>query len=206
MNIVLMKVNDTTNIEERKVLGVYEVLGCLYIFTIGVEENGFDFQVNEVIPSSFLPDDGTNDIQTYEIVWAIHDGASNNSEYLKRVYLANKERFYVNGEQFELPSDCVSKQTGLRPGDVMRIQEKGLSISQFFKSRDDLMCEGTVAGIILDEGDFALRRKTAQKNLFNYYGVVIRNHEWFKMYYGKKGQEQKRSNREVRRRKKEQAE
>ena len=188
MQFVLCKgsIGDTTNIEERKVLGIYELLGCLYAFTIGVKETEFDFQVNEVIPSSFFPSAENESIPNNGMFWVVHDGASNNSEYLKRVYLAEKERFYIDGEQFELPPDCVSNRTGLLPGNVLRIQEKGLSIPEFFKSREDLMCDGTAVAIMQDETQFAPKRKVAQKNLTNYYGVVIRNHEWFRMYYGKK--------------------
>lgn len=141
----------------RKVLGIYEVLGSFYAFTVGTKHDlDFALKVFEVIPSSYLSGD---DCQKELVFWGINPSNSIISKYLKNVYLSNIDEFWVEGKPFELPKEL----DGLSDRYVRVIRNFDLSPEEICKSRDDLMFEGDVGAIILTKDKFQSKKREMQK-------------------------------------------
>ena len=167
------KITGDSKFDEREVLGIYEVLGSFYAFTVGTKHDlDFALKVFEVIPSSYLPSYDNKERKVFNdaIVWGIRPNDSIISRYLKKVYLSNIDKFWIEGKPFEFPKEL----DGLSDRYARVIRNFDLSPEEICKSRDDLMFGGDSVAIILPKDEFERKKREAQKEIGQYTTPVLK--------------------------------
>lgn len=173
------KIAGDSKLGEREVLGIYEVLGSFYAFTVGTKPDlDFALKVFEVIPSSYLPNDDNKERKVFNdaMVWGINPSNSIISNYLKKVYLANIQEFYVKGVPFRLPDELEGFPEKYKSEILYTrvMKPVALSSDEICKLRDDLMYDGDAVAIVLDRKDYQEKKKKAQTQTGQYTTPILR--------------------------------